>query len=268
MLDIRNAVMVVAHPDDEIIWFSSLFDDCKGVLVCFGPSATSTKSWDSGRSALIGAYPIKKVKFLRVRQSDSLESANWNKPIGTDSGLRIRGRRTRSRYEMNADALLRILEVELKDARVIVTHNPWGEYGHEEHVQVFRTLEQLADKLGFELWVDAYVSDRSSTLMSKRLEVLESGPLICPTNKDLAHTLRTLYVQYGCWTWLSDYEWPAQEAFYRIRPSSERTGHTATASVPLTFLTHNFKRSHLRRLVAKALPSWVKPFIKRAVGIP
>src|SRR5690606_34980381 len=35
----------------------------------------------------------------------------------------------------------------------VFTHAPWGEYGHEDHVQVYRVLESLRDEIGFTLWV-------------------------------------------------------------------------------------------------------------------
>src|SRR6202030_399361 len=98
------------------------------------------QSWDSGRDVLMETYPLTKVGFLKLRQSDAFDAANWNKPKEADSGLQLqrRRRRTRSLYGRNAEKLLRILEVELKHESLVFTHNPWGEYGHEEHVQVFR----------------------------------------------------------------------------------------------------------------------------------
>src|SRR5215510_2390733 len=100
MIRIQNAVAVVADPVDEILWFSSILDQCKSVLVCFGPSASSTESWDDGRAALMETYPLTKVKFLKLRESEAFGAANWNRPKEADCGLQLQ-RRRRSRYQEN-----------------------------------------------------------------------------------------------------------------------------------------------------------------------
>ena len=128
-------------------------------------------------------YPLTKVRFLKLRQSDAFEAANWNKPKDAESGLQLR--RRSSLYEENAEKLLSILEVELKHEKLVFTHNPWGEYGNEEHVQVFRVLTGLQEKLGFDLFVTSYVSDRSVKLMSRYVHSLEGNPLMRETT--------------GCW---------------------------------------------------------------------
>ena len=267
MIQIQNAVMVVAHPDDEILWFSSILHQCKSVLVCFGPSATSKESWDGGRAVLMETYPLTKVRFLKLRQSDAFEAANWNKPQEADSGLQLRRRRTSSLYESNADQLLRILEVELKHESLVFTHNPWGEYGNEEHVQVFRVITKLKEKLGFDLYVTSYVSNKSAKLMSRYEHSLEGNPLVREINKILAHRIKNLYLENKCWTWLADYEWPEYESFYRVIQPNRRTGLRTTASSPLNYLTSNFSHSLIKKIASKALPTSVKSHIKRARNV-
>jgi LmbE family N-acetylglucosaminyl deacetylase len=262
MIQIQNAVMVVAHPDDEILWFSSILNDCKSVLVCFGPSATSKQSWDSGRAALMETYPLKKVRFLRVRQSDTFDAANWNKPKEADSGLHLR--RRRSLYGRNAENLRRILDVELKHESLVFTHNPWGEYGHEEHVQIFRILAELKQKLGFDLFVNSYVSNRSAKLMSRCTHSLGGNPLVRETDSTLALRLKNLYLENNCWTWMADYEWPEHESFYRVIRSNEGIELRTSASVPLNYITYDFNPSAVRKIARKALPASVKTRVKRA----
>lgn len=268
MIQIQHAVMVVAHPDDEVLWFSSILENCKSVLVCFGASATSKQSWDAGRGALMASYPLTKVKFLKIRQSDAFDAANWNKPKEADNGLQLRRRRrTSSLYAGNAEKLLRILEVELKHESLVFTHNPWGEYGHEEHVQVFRILAELKEKLGFDLFVNGYVSNRSAKLMSRSMHSLEGKPLVRETDRMLAHRLKNLYLENGCWTWKTGYEWPEHESFYRVIRPSEGIGLETSASSPLNYITYDFNPSAVRKVARKALPAWMKARIKRAYNV-
>jgi LmbE family N-acetylglucosaminyl deacetylase len=266
MTPIQDAVVVVAHPDDEILWFSSILEQCKRVLVCFGPSATSTESWDDGRAALMDTYPLTKVKFLKLRESDAFGAANWNRPKEADSGLQLR-RRRRSRYQENAGELRRILEVELNQESVVFTHNPWGEYGHEEHVQVCRILWDLKERIGFELFVTSYVSDKSVKLMSKNMHLLEGNPLVRETDTALAERLKKLYLEHDCWTWMDDHEWPQYESFYRIVESSEEVQPSALASFPLNYIPYNLAQGPIRKIASKALPESVKSHIKRTYNV-
>jgi LmbE family N-acetylglucosaminyl deacetylase len=269
LIQIQNAVVVVAHPDDEILWFSSILHQCKSVLVCFGPSATSKASWDSGRAVVMETYPLTKVRFLKIRQADAFEAANWTKPKEARSGLQLRRRRrrTNSLYESNAEKLLRILEVELKHESLVFTHNPWGEYGHEEHVQVFRVLTVLKEKLGFDLFVTSYVGNRSLEMMSRCLHSLEGKPLMRETNRMLAQKLKTLYLENNCWTWEADYKWPEYEYFYRVDQPNGGTELGASVSLPLNYITQNFIRSPIRIMAGKALPTFVRAMI-RTCGWP
>ena len=262
MVHLPDAVLVVAHPDDEILWFSSILDHCKRVVVCFGPSATSTESWDPGRAAVMETYPLTKAKFLKLRQSTAFEGANWNRPVETDSGLRLRRRRSRSVYERNARELRRILGQELNRESLVFTHNPWGEYGNEEHVQVFRILTELRAELGFELYVNSYVSNRSVPLMSLCQHSLTGDPVPGETDTELAHRLRDLYLDNDCWTWLDDYEWPAIESFYRVREPRGATEPGTTASIPLNYITFPFNQSQMRKLASTLF--WR---IKRLTGL-
>ena len=251
MVHFHDAVLVVAHPDDEILWFSSILDHCKRVLVCFGPSATSAESWDAGRAAVMESYPLAKAKFLKLRQSNAFEGANWNRPREADSGLHLRRRRARGPYQRNARELRRILEEELNQENLVITHNPWGEYGNEEHVQVFRILMALQQELGFELFVDSYVSNRSVTLMARCEHSLQGNPVVRETDTAMAHRLKKLYLENGCWTWLDDYEWPEYESFYSVARPGGATGPATTASVPLNYITFTFNQSRLRKLASK-----------------
>jgi hypothetical protein len=207
-------------------------------------------------------YPLTKVEFLKLRQSDAFDAANWNRPEEADSGLQLR-RRTRSLYERNAEELLRILEMKLKRESLVFTHNPWGEYGHAEHVQVFRILSELKEKIGFDLCVTSYVSNRSAQLMSRNVHSLGGSPMVLKTNKTLAHRLKKLYMDNDCWTWIADYEWPEYETFYRHSPLIEGVATGTSASLPLNYITYNLKQNLIRKIARQHLPISMQSRIKR-----
>lgn len=262
LVRLEDAVIVVAHPDDEILWFSSILDKCRAVVACFGQSANLDESWDHGRATLMENFPLEKVRFLKVRQSDAYESANWKKPIANDVGLQLR--KPSATYAENARTLQQRLTEELRDATVVFTHNPWGEYGNEEHVQVFRVVEKLRQTMGFDLCVNGYVSNRSFTLMSENSGLIGDQPLVFKTDMELASAMMQKYVQHNCWTWLEDYEWPEWEIFFPVQPLTDRPRHTgSTASVPLNYVGINFDKNIVVQAVAKMMPDTAKAEIKR-----
>jgi hypothetical protein len=254
--------LVVAHPDDEILWFSSILGLCKRVVVCYGVSAGSKQSWDSGRARLMDTYPLAKAKFLKVTLSGGFDAANWNQPQEVDSGLRLRGPAAAA-YEKNADELFRMLEPELASESLVFTHNPWGEYGHEEHVQVFRVLQRLQERIGFDLLVDGYVSDRSTELMRRSLHLVKGAPLVRETDKTLALQLKTLYMDHDCWTFDDDFEWPEFELFYPVGRAGDRNPK-ASAAVPLNLISRSHYVSPVKKVVKNLVPESVKSVIKKA----
>ena len=52
----KSYIVIVAHPDDEILFFSSLLAKARKVLICFGPSYDKVIS--SGRRALKKDFPL------------------------------------------------------------------------------------------------------------------------------------------------------------------------------------------------------------------
>lgn len=262
VMEFQNAVLVAAHPDDEILWFSSIFDLCKRVVVCFGVSANSEESWDAGRARLMETYPLAKAEFLKVRTSGAFDAANWYHPEQVESGLRLRGR-TGNIYEKNAEELLHILGSRLAHESTVFTHNPWGEYGHEEHVQVFRVLQRLQKRIGFDLFVNGYVSDRSAKLMTRSLHLIAGAPLVLKADRALAQQMKRLYIDHGCWTFDDDFEWPEFEVFHPVGQSDGRDS-TASASVPLNLISRSFYVSPAKKAVKNILPRSVKSLVKKA----
>ena len=260
-MDVQNAILVAAHPDDEILWFSSVFDLCKSVIVCYGASASSKESWDSGRARLMETYPHAKVKFLKVRQSGGFDAANWYRPEEDESGLRMRGRASAA-YEKNAEDLFRILGSELAQESVVITHNPWGEYGHEEHVQVFRVLQRLQKRIGFALFVDGYVSDRSAKLMKRSLPLIQGAPIVYETDRRLAQQLKELYIEHNCWTFHDEFEWPEFEVYYRVCQPDGQV-QKASVSVPLNLINRSFYVSPAKKLVKRLLPKSVQSIMRK-----
>ncbi len=267
MVAIEDSVVVVAHPDDEILWFSSILDRCKRVIVCFGHSPTSSEALNSGRIRLMEAYPFSNVEFLRIRQSDAFGAFNWKRPSVKDGQL-IFAYANKS-YDDNTAKLTSVLAEALENETAVFTHNPWGEYGHEEHVQIFNAVSALHKTMGFELFVNGYVSNRSIPLMSQSFRVGEQLPVAYETKPELAAEIKQLYLDHDCWTWYPDYEWPGVELFYPISRESapfRRSESAPSSTIPLNYATYNLIPGVSTRIARKIVPASLKPAIKKLLG--
>jgi LmbE family N-acetylglucosaminyl deacetylase len=103
----------------------------------------------------------------------------------------------------------------------VFTHNPWGEYGHPEHVQVFRAVEKINKKAQFSLWYSTYCSNKSFRLMLESI-TFNSKIISFKQNKILGEKIKQLYQKYDCWTWYDEWHWPLQESFIQHKGENDR----------------------------------------------
>ncbi len=224
--DLHDVRLVVAHPDDEVLWFSSILEHASRAILCF-QQVPSRPDWSNGRERIIAEFP-RSIESLRLTEAEVFATADWPNPTTSDYGLEVRQRRnampgfSKTRYQENFHAALAQLRVALTGSSVVFSHSPWGEYGHEEHVQIFRVVDALRLELGFRLFVPLYVSNKSYGLFLRYLPHIMGARIDLLTNRDLATMLRDLYSKHGCWTWFKDYEWPEREHFVEWTGMSER----------------------------------------------
>lgn len=212
------AALVVAHPDDEILWFSSIVARVARVIVCYSALASSP-AISAGRERVLPRLPYSSLACLKLAEAEVFNTADWPDPVPTGVGLAVRLRQhsthafSRRRYATNFRRLCGRLESELSGFPLVFTHSPWGEYGHEEHVQVFRAVASLQPRLGFRLCVPAYASNRSVRLFARHASQVTAPVFVAPTDRALATAVMKEYQREGCWTWSDDYQWPAEESF-------------------------------------------------------
>ena len=105
------------------------------------------------------------------------------------------------------------MDKEICNAENVWTHNPWGEYGHEEHVQVYRAVTKLQKIYNFKLWFPAYVSNKSKKLFIRYIDVLENNKNKYKTNYKVIEKIKKIYIKNGCWTWFDNWTWFDEEWF-------------------------------------------------------
>jgi LmbE family N-acetylglucosaminyl deacetylase len=238
-----GATLVVAHPDDEILWFSSIIDRVDHIVICY-LDVYGDATMSDARRRVAREYPMKNVTFLGVTQARVYLGADWlGWPEATESGLAVAAsERTFAdfdarRYEPNYHELVSLLRETLADVGTVVTHNPWGEYGHEEHVQINRAVMAVQSSIDFDVWYSNYCSDRSYGLMLRETHCgFASEFETLATQPTLVKEFETLYRNAGCWTWAyDDYVYFPNETFIR-HDASRRGKPYAASTIPLNFI--------------------------------
>ena len=145
-LDDRS-ILVMAHPDDEVLWASSLLGPVGRLLLAY-ETLPGRPDVTAGRRAALARFP-RPVESLRLAETAAFGAAAWPDPLETAEGLALAAGPGTMRgfdpeaYRAGFAGLKARLRPELAGAATVVTHAPWGEYGHEDHVQLFRAVDAL-----------------------------------------------------------------------------------------------------------------------------
>jgi LmbE family N-acetylglucosaminyl deacetylase len=214
-----NAV-VVAHPDDEALWLSSVVASAERVVFGFGDVLNRPGRSEARRRA-VAALPLAGIVNLEIPESGVDWKSYQTRPELTPLGVRIAEPSVRERYESNYARLHDGLRAALAGCADVYTHNPWGEYGHPEHIQVYRAVTALQEELGFRVWFSNYVSARNLTFVRGLAERLSWAQRI-QVRPDLvtARALMAVYRHCGAWTYPLAHRWPEHEVMYAQPPRS------------------------------------------------
>ncbi|MGN6643371.1 MAG: hypothetical protein ACTHKU_10285 [Verrucomicrobiota bacterium] len=218
MLD--SSIIVAAHPDDEVLWFSSVLAKVDRVIICFLESRSDPER-GPGRRRSLSRHPIINLSCLEATEAGTFRSADWNNPKLTSFGLEILKATPREHYEANYFELSAKLRVQLDGCRNVFTHNPWGEYGNEEHVQVYRVIKELQKEMQFDLWFSNYCSNVSFKLMLNCISRCSPLYVTLRTDKALNETVKAIYMATKTWTWYEDWDCFLEEVFISDPPSSQ-----------------------------------------------
>jgi LmbE family N-acetylglucosaminyl deacetylase len=232
---LEDAVLVVAHPDDEILWFGSVVARMKLIVVAF-EDCPDVPTLGAARRAALTRHPLAgRILRLQLTETGSFNKFDWARPefiggvpttghVGSDNALRDQARN-----------LANALSPVLGEFKNLYTHNPWGEYGHEEHILVSGVATQLAADRSLRVWYSNYASNRSQALMTRYLkgfgrpvfsETIDTGAMQKASN---------CYREAGCWTWFSDYAWFDREYFVE-GPLAESEAPGEGSVFPVNFI--------------------------------
>jgi len=254
----ENAVIVAAHPDDEILWFSSVMRHTQRVIILYRDFWANPGMGDR-RAEAIENLPHPNVTWMEMAEVGSFGCADWASPTLTESGLGFTATATlrdikslmkkalpnsaptsavpiSRAYEANFRASVDRLRPLLRKDMNVFTHNPWGEYGHEDHVQCFRAVDLLRKEIGFKLWISNYCSERSLPLAQLYFQQHPVSFHRLPTDISFAREVAQVYIDADCWTWVDDWTWFEDECFMEA-PSGPSSAPEQGHLFPLNFFS-------------------------------
>lgn len=216
-----RAVLVVAHPDDEALWFTSVLATVCRIVICFRDHPGDPDLGPARRRS-IADHPLReRIVDLGLPESDSFARADWQAAVETEQGLGLGETRSADAYADNAAAIAAALPPLLEGAGSVITHNPWGEYGHEDHVQVCRVTTEVASRLDLPVWYGLYAGLKSLPLLQRYLPRGEQEYELRPSDPGLGKEIAAVYRRHGAWTWFDDFRWFDHDCFVRGPLGSE-----------------------------------------------
>ena len=188
-----NKLMIVAHPDDDILWGGAhlIEDDYLVVCITCGTNKTRVNEFKQVMSKTNDKYIM-----LGYPDKTNGERDNWNS----------------SKENMMKDLAAIIA---LKDWDLIVVHNPDGEYGHQHHKMASQFVTSLVDDKSKLYYFGHYYSkdniaaheDEMSSIDGK---TLEKKVRIIGLYKSQSFIQTTFDHMFEHEDWLSYYEWMSE----------------------------------------------------------
>lgn len=168
-------VLIVAHPDDEVIWFNPLgFDK---IVFVFMNRKDKPEMLDK-RAAVILSHPLRNKIVCLGLDETGIKST---KQVGLDRFLD-------DIYDVKS-----VLKEVIKGATEIYTHNELGEYGHYEHILIHQAVWNLTRDTDIKIYCP--------TVWSKGIK----PELIVKNNIEFCKGVKALYMREGAWTWHKDF---------------------------------------------------------------
>jgi hypothetical protein len=221
-----DVIVVVAHPDDEVLWLGAVLPLARKIVMVLPGHAVNT-DLAAARARSIARYPLNNLETLPLQTAGVHQQSDLLRRRPIEYGVSLMEscpKDCAERYRENFRSMCRMLETYMHKGVTVFAHNPWGEYGHEEHVQVNHAVMRLARRHGCSVWAwegfsaawqvergirlraDHYPEDATSMLPSVELNV----------DLDMYTRIRDLYQEQGAWTWADDYVPPNPSRYIQL----------------------------------------------------
>jgi hypothetical protein len=233
----NKSAIIVAHPDDEILWFSSILDKVDSIIFCYHEDRLNDPM-SKGRTRLLNQYPFSNATSLYIKSANVYREKHFKFPVETSNGLLVFNPLKYRVYCKTFQELKKKIGEIISGYQTVFTHNPWGEYGHEEHVQVYRVLKTFQKNYRFNLYFNNYISGKSLKLGKKYLFKYDYSWIENTVNKPLYDKIMSLYVLNQCWTWPEEWRCFITECFLKDSINNSKILGKYDHLPPLNIIRH------------------------------
>lgn len=266
----KNIALVFAHPDDEVLIASSIIKRSNKLIFCYSYDPENIEV-SKNREIIKQSYPLEHAKFLSIpeiaRKNPLKEFLDWRYPEETEYGMKILSPSSeKDKYRESYESLSEYLRSELVGIDAVITHNPWGEYGHPLHVQVHRAVCNIAKNNNFTVYVPAIFALKSKVFMSITAHKLDSQPIYQTVDKDFWYKMQNFYLQNNAWTWNRYDEPRSYDIFYKVVDYSvnSKKDSSYTSQQPLYFIDKPFRIHTFAEFLSMTNLSFIVNFFLKA----
>lgn len=205
--NITNVLMVLAHPDDEVIFGWPLLQNRsikKELIICSNDAFNTQRKWCAHRKQpLIDLCATLDINLTCLDyNSDFYSYPNRHEKRQKNIFKRlIQKKDERTLISAFMNDILKIIDS--KKFSSIFTHNPWGEYGHMDHILIHNLITHHYHSKFPIFFTDAHIKLDWMPLcndphrITSKFQFVESF-----TNKeDTYESLMEFYKRTKTWTW-------------------------------------------------------------------
>lgn len=189
-----DKLMIVAHPDDEMIWGGAHLIQDDYLVVCITCGGNKKR--------------VKEFRKVMIATNDDFIILNYPDLVGKKQALKKRKRSEWIKERKNLEEQLEYI-IKAKKWKMIVTHNPKGEYGHIHHKMTSNIVTKKSQGLNLYYFGEYYskINLKNNTLNSipknlvlRKTEILKNYSSQKKVINNLSHMLPyENFVSYTVW---------------------------------------------------------------------